>query len=1071
MKALKTLCMLWLALNYTTSIHAQYEGDLLFDESFVHEIKITVPISIDDMFQIHFNNFQQDQPYTLGEVEIDGILMDSVGVRVKGGLSAFDPKRPLKLDFNEFVSGQKFDGLQKVNLQQGNMEESFMREAVCYNIMRLAGVKAPRTSFANVYVNGVFEGVYTLVEQIDDNFIKNRFASDKGTLYKTGESGTTLGVKFEDDHSLTFADFETAVQQIPDNVLHEQLYDYLDIESFFRYIAANLFVSAVDSYLDVNYNYYVYYEPKSATYVFIPWDYNLSYYGAMFDIIPNFNAHFLFDKTMANPVLEERYLEIFCELLTYNFDDNRIQNLINQYADLLEPHLPSDPYINDIGIFNFTGDWADGVDRLRTNVSNNYNHFMTQMADNPYNCTPLTNPIPPNAIVINEIVASNDSLSNVTDQNGESADWIELYNNTANPIALDNCYLSNDKDVLKHWRFPDNTIVPANGYLIVWADRDIHQNGVHVDFKLKKSQGELLLSFENGEILDQVAFSNQTTNVGYARVPNGTGSFVQQAATFNATNDVTYVPTPIGLTYTDITNPSCPSSSDGAIEIGINGGTPPYSYLWSNGAASEDIYNLTAGFYTLTVTDSDAAMASFSFQLMDPDMMELTVVCTNETAENLENGTAEVQVSGGVGPYDFQWSNGSNLQFIIYLSPDDYCVTVTDDNGCVANACCTVNTSNCNITTNINDIGITCNGAADGILMVEVQNAIPPLTYAWSSGGTSDTENNISAGTYTVTVTDALGCQSISSKIVSEPDPLVISITNPPELLSCNVSEVTVDFLVEGGTPPYTYESNPIFSVSGIYTIQVEDSQNCTAQVMVEIMEENHFLTVNSAAFTTDCFGENVILSDIDINGSHPPFVYIWTTNDNGLVDLMVIDELGCTATFGPFTLTVLEIPNVTATITNLTSAGNDGAIDLNITGGTMPYTFVWDNGAMTKDIMNLEAGDYSVTITDANGCQQNYTYTIDVYTSIENVELVYQIELFPNPSQGFLTLSINNYANEKIQIDVFNTNGQKVKQYQNVSLQNEQYRMNWQDLVDSLFFVKITFDDKVITKKIMLAK
>jgi len=108
-------------------------------------------------------------------------------------------------------------------------------------------------------------------------------------------------------------------------------------------------------------------------------------------------------------------------------------------------------------------------------------------------------------------------------------------------VALDGYYLSDDRDFQKHWAFPTGTMIPANGYLIVWADRDLDEAGLHTDFKLAKSSGELFLVYENFMVLDSMTYTAQETNVGLARVPNGTGEFVQQTATFNAENE------PVGI--------------------------------------------------------------------------------------------------------------------------------------------------------------------------------------------------------------------------------------------------------------------------------------------------------------------------------------------------------------------------------------------------------------------------------------------------------------------------------------------------------------------------------------------
>ena len=140
-------------------------------------------------------------------------------------------------------------------------------------------------------------------------------------------------------------------------------------------------------------------------------------------------------------------------------------------------------------------------------------------------------------IVINEFVAANDSTSTITDDNGQYEDWIELYNNTNQAIDLTGVFLSNNKTNLKEWRFPNGTSIAANGYLIIWADEDLNQEGLHANFKLAKSGDELRLVNTDESIIDSLTFPEQKTNIGYARMPNGTGAFAFKTTTFNANND------------------------------------------------------------------------------------------------------------------------------------------------------------------------------------------------------------------------------------------------------------------------------------------------------------------------------------------------------------------------------------------------------------------------------------------------------------------------------------------------------------------------------------------------------
>lgn len=138
-------------------------------------------------------------------------------------------------------------------------------------------------------------------------------------------------------------------------------------------------------------------------------------------------------------------------------------------------------------------------------------------------------------LVVNEIMAQN--TSTVTDANGEYEDWIELYNNSSTTISLDNLFATDTATDLLKWQFPSGLTIAPNSYLIVWADEDLTQSGVHAGFKFSAGGENCILSYANGTIIESVSFGAQTANMGYARIPNGTGNFVIQAPTFNANNE------------------------------------------------------------------------------------------------------------------------------------------------------------------------------------------------------------------------------------------------------------------------------------------------------------------------------------------------------------------------------------------------------------------------------------------------------------------------------------------------------------------------------------------------------
>jgi hypothetical protein len=139
-------------------------------------------------------------------------------------------------------------------------------------------------------------------------------------------------------------------------------------------------------------------------------------------------------------------------------------------------------------------------------------------------------------IVINELLPVNTTI--MPDQNGEYDDWIELYNLSGSEKNISGYFLSDNKDHFSKWEFPSGTTIPGNGYLIIWADDDSAQVGLHANFKLSSLGEEVLLSAPDGTLEDKVIYPGQTLELSFSRNPDGTGSFKWQTPTFNSSNDI-----------------------------------------------------------------------------------------------------------------------------------------------------------------------------------------------------------------------------------------------------------------------------------------------------------------------------------------------------------------------------------------------------------------------------------------------------------------------------------------------------------------------------------------------------
>ncbi|MEZ4955180.1 MAG: CotH kinase family protein [Saprospiraceae bacterium] len=513
--------------------NAQNDGDHLFDQSYLHEIRFESPLPnfFDTLVQIFDDSaFFFEIPYLPGTVIIDGHKIDSVGIRIKGGLSSFANKKPFKVDFNEFVPGLNYDKVKKFNLQNADGDASVQREAIAYEIFRSAGVKAPRTAFAKVYVNNDYHGVYIMVEQLDKNFLRNYFADDEGILYKnkTCELEVASG---EEDYSHAEQMFGIA-SGTTDAEFILQILQSMDTEAFLRYMLLENFLNAVDNPIQVDCNYYLYHSHLTDLITWIPWDFNYALFPfvnyPLIHLSANGNA--LYQRMQQIQPFRDQYLNLACHFLEYLFVENDLHEMIDKNAALIRDAVELDPRI-DFTIAEFDAE----VQALKTLMTNRINQYHSDLDQMGFTCNELQ-PVPFQAVAINEIIASNDSLSGIADPAGGFADWVELYNNTDETVSLENCYLSDDRDFLKRWRFPQGSSIAAGEYLIVWADRDINEDGLHTNFKLSKDGGDLFLLFENNQMIDSISYGPQSTNIPFARFPNGTGPFIFHQSTFGENN-------------------------------------------------------------------------------------------------------------------------------------------------------------------------------------------------------------------------------------------------------------------------------------------------------------------------------------------------------------------------------------------------------------------------------------------------------------------------------------------------------------------------------------------------------
>ena len=447
------------------------------------------------------------------------------------------------------------------------------------------------------------------------------------------------------------------------------------------------------------------------------------------------------------------------------------------------------------------------------------------------------------------------------------------------------------------------------------------------------------------------------------------------------------------------TNVSCHGGSNGVAAVTATGGAGGYTYLWNTGAKTAAITGLTAGTYSVTVTDDNSCTKTINnINITQPDVIDGTTSTTSVSCFGGSNGSASVTAIGGAGGYSYSWSpSGGTAATATGLTAGNYSVTITDANSCTKtiNDILVGGPTAVLTATPFSQTDILCNGSATGSATVTAVGGTGTYTYAWSpSGGTAATATGLTAGTYTVTVTDSKSCSTTQSFTIIEPAALVanpVAQTN----IACNggaTGSATVS--ATGGTGGYTYSWSPSGGTAatasgltaGTYTVTVKDKNLCFTTQSFTITQPT-VLSASTASTDVSCFGGANGSASVTVSGGTPSYSYLWapsgrkTSSISGLpagnYTCTITDSNGCTLVK---TVEIKSPAAFSATVTQTDvscNGGSNGSATITPTGGTFPYTYTWSSGGSNATASGLSAGDYTVLVQDANTCVYNVTVKI----------------------------------------------------------------------------------------------
>ena len=472
-----------------------------------------------------------------------------------------------------------------------------------------------------------------------------------------------------------------------------------------------------------------------------------------------------------------------------------------------------------------------------------------------------------------------------------------------------------------------------------------------------------------------------TSATTYTITASDTAECVNRTAQVN----IGISPTCCNIQFTANATTSTCIQNNGSIVLDVTTGSGNYNFIWSNGATTKDIFNLASGSFTVTIIDLvQNCTKDSTIILLSPNRPQITL----DNAVNLLcfedlSGSINVTVSGGLPTYNYNWNTGITTEDISGLSEGIYSLTVTDAAGCADTLDVTLIQPDFFGVEGV-PTAILCNGDSTGEINLLAFGGTLPYSYSWSNGATTEDLNQLISGIYLVTVTDANGCSVNLNFELTQPDALDFETVIASA--DCGASNGGVEVInAVGGEAPYTFiwsngNSPNLENVSvGFYTVTLTDGNNCSITRTVYVPNLNAPEVVLDSLANVTCNGGNNGYASVTVTAGVTPYVFEWTNSSSvdtfaeslsaGSYEFQVTDAEGC------ITLSSIEITEPTALSISATSANTqceqtNGSIAVTITGGTTPYNYFWSNGATTDDISGLAADDYTLTVTDANGCE-----------------------------------------------------------------------------------------------------
>ncbi len=577
-------------------------------------------------------------------------------------------------------------------------------------------------------------------------------------------------------------------------------------------------------------------------------------------------------------------------------------------------------------------------------------------------------------------------------------------------------------------------------------------------------------------------FNNLTNGAYNISITDGLGC--------QSTENVTVgQPTAISSSTSNVANVNCFGASDGSFALSTSGGTPNYSYDIGNGAQSAASFNnLSAATYTVTISDANNCNATSVVVIGQPNSA-LSASLNNSTNVNCtggNDGSLAISVTGGTSSYSFNIGTGNQASgSFSNLTASNYTVTVTDANGCTATQVASITQPALSLSASTSALNnLNCFGDNSGSFVVNTSGGTAGYSYNLGTGAQSNNQfSGLAANSYTITVTDNNGCTATTSATLTQPTVVTASAANLVNINCFGDNNGSLSINASGGSPSYTYslgtvtQSNNQFSglSANNYTFTITDNNGCTATTSATINGPSSALISSIGTIqNVSCNGASD--ASIIVNASGGTAGYSFDLG-NGAQSSGTFSGLNATN----YQITVTDNNNCTSSVSanisepailNLTLVDNaNNSATVTATGGTSPFSFLWDANAAnqsTATATGLTAGNYCVTVTDANNCTNNQCINIVISSAASLSATNDQFKVFPNPTSGEVIIQLERANSSTATIRIINVLGQSIFN-QTSSSKSLQMTTNLNQQASGIYWVQVEYEGIKLVRKLIL--